>query len=307
MTDGSRVFVALRVPVTAERAFAAFTEQISEWWQPNGLFQFTEGRTGTLAFEPGPNGRLDRDLPRRRVVRRRPASASGTHPGASCSPGVTPTSPPTRKPSCTYGSTTSTVSRARPGSPSNTTAGTPSQPSTPHATASRWRPFSSASPSGGEGSYKPSPKSPRLAPPARVKIPANRLAGPSRHAHEGARFRTVTLGGRCGLRSHRFWDTMCQQFWDTRAGWFLSPGLPGNSRSDPTGPAAEVPALSGCNRDAARRTPILSDALSPKFRLAPGACRHPSVSLRARASESLTPLHRDSTVPLRSIAGLLTR
>lgn len=58
MTGGSRVFVALRVPVTAERAFAAFTEQISEWWQPNGLFQFTPGRTGTLAFEPGPEGRL---------------------------------------------------------------------------------------------------------------------------------------------------------------------------------------------------------------------------------------------------------
>lgn len=58
MTDASRVLVALQVPTAAERAFAAFTEQISEWWQPNGLFQFTEGRTGTLAFEPGPDGRL---------------------------------------------------------------------------------------------------------------------------------------------------------------------------------------------------------------------------------------------------------
>lgn len=58
MTAGSRVLVALRVPVTAERAFAAFTEEISEWWQPNRLFQFTPGRTGTLAFEPGPHGRL---------------------------------------------------------------------------------------------------------------------------------------------------------------------------------------------------------------------------------------------------------
>jgi uncharacterized protein YndB with AHSA1/START domain len=46
------------VPVSPARAFAAFTEQIAEWWQPNGLFQFTEGRTGTLAFEPGPDGRL---------------------------------------------------------------------------------------------------------------------------------------------------------------------------------------------------------------------------------------------------------
>lgn len=58
MTDASRVLVALRVPAAADRAFAAFTEQISEWWQPNGLFQFTDGRTGTLAFEPGPAGRL---------------------------------------------------------------------------------------------------------------------------------------------------------------------------------------------------------------------------------------------------------
>ena len=58
MTDGSRVLVALRVPVPAARAFAAFTEQIGEWWQPNDLFPFTEGRTGVLAFEPGPDGRL---------------------------------------------------------------------------------------------------------------------------------------------------------------------------------------------------------------------------------------------------------
>jgi uncharacterized protein YndB with AHSA1/START domain len=58
MTDASRVLVALRVPVTAPRAFAAFTTEIADWWQPNGLFPFTEGHTGTLAFEPGPDGRL---------------------------------------------------------------------------------------------------------------------------------------------------------------------------------------------------------------------------------------------------------
>lgn len=58
MTDTSRVLVALRVPVPAPRAFAAFTEQIADWWQPNGLFQFTEGRTGALSFEPGVGGRL---------------------------------------------------------------------------------------------------------------------------------------------------------------------------------------------------------------------------------------------------------
>ena len=58
MTDGSRVLVALRVPVPPDRAFAAFTAQIGEWWRPDGLFRFTEDRTGTLAFEPGPGGRL---------------------------------------------------------------------------------------------------------------------------------------------------------------------------------------------------------------------------------------------------------
>ena len=63
MTEASRVFVALRVPVPAARAFAAFTEEIADWWQPNGLFQFTEGRTGTLAFEPGPDGRLVETYP----------------------------------------------------------------------------------------------------------------------------------------------------------------------------------------------------------------------------------------------------
>jgi uncharacterized protein YndB with AHSA1/START domain len=63
VTEASRVLVALRVPVPATRAFAAFTEQIAEWWQPNGLFQFTDDRTGTLAFEPGPDGRLVETYP----------------------------------------------------------------------------------------------------------------------------------------------------------------------------------------------------------------------------------------------------
>jgi uncharacterized protein YndB with AHSA1/START domain len=63
VTEGSRVLVALRVPVSAARAFAAFTAEIGQWWQPNGLFQFTEGRTGTLAFEPGPDGRLVESYP----------------------------------------------------------------------------------------------------------------------------------------------------------------------------------------------------------------------------------------------------
>lgn len=56
--EPSRVFVALRVDATPERAFAVFTRDIARWWKPNGLFQFSDNRTGTLAFEPGPAGRL---------------------------------------------------------------------------------------------------------------------------------------------------------------------------------------------------------------------------------------------------------
>ena len=54
----SRVLVALRVDATPERAFAAFTGEIARWWRPNELFQVSVGRSGTLAFEPGPTGRL---------------------------------------------------------------------------------------------------------------------------------------------------------------------------------------------------------------------------------------------------------
>lgn len=54
----SRILVALRVAVSPEHAFEAFTRDIAIWWRPNGLFQFTDSRTGRLAFEPGPGGRL---------------------------------------------------------------------------------------------------------------------------------------------------------------------------------------------------------------------------------------------------------
>jgi len=54
----SRVLVALRVAATPERAFAAFTDEIREWWRPNGLFQLTPAGPGLMAFEPGPSGRL---------------------------------------------------------------------------------------------------------------------------------------------------------------------------------------------------------------------------------------------------------
>jgi uncharacterized protein YndB with AHSA1/START domain len=53
----SKVYVALRVKATPARAFAAFTQEIGEWWQTNPLFQTTP-RPGTLSFESGPEGRL---------------------------------------------------------------------------------------------------------------------------------------------------------------------------------------------------------------------------------------------------------
>lgn len=63
MTDGSRVLVALRVPADPDRTFTAFTDEIGTWWRPNGLFQFTDGRSGTLSFDPGPGGRLVETYP----------------------------------------------------------------------------------------------------------------------------------------------------------------------------------------------------------------------------------------------------
>lgn len=59
----STVLVALRVAATPERAFAAFTDDIATWWQPNPLFQLTPRGDGALRFEPGPEGRLLADLP----------------------------------------------------------------------------------------------------------------------------------------------------------------------------------------------------------------------------------------------------
>lgn len=58
----SKVFVALRVKVAPERAFAAFVEEIGAWWRPNGLFQTTPRAPGMLAFEPGEGGRLTETL-----------------------------------------------------------------------------------------------------------------------------------------------------------------------------------------------------------------------------------------------------
>ena len=54
----SKVFVALRVKATPERAFQAFVEEIGAWWRPNPLFATTPRAPGRLAFEPGEGGRL---------------------------------------------------------------------------------------------------------------------------------------------------------------------------------------------------------------------------------------------------------
>lgn len=58
----SKVYVALRVKATPERAFAVFTGEIGDWWRPNGLFQTTPRPPGRLAFEPGADGRLTETL-----------------------------------------------------------------------------------------------------------------------------------------------------------------------------------------------------------------------------------------------------
>jgi uncharacterized protein YndB with AHSA1/START domain len=54
----SRVLVALRIAAPPARTFAAFTDEIGEWWRPNGLFRFTDRAGGRLAFEPDPPERL---------------------------------------------------------------------------------------------------------------------------------------------------------------------------------------------------------------------------------------------------------
>jgi len=54
----SKVFLALRVPADPLRAFEVFTQEISLWWQPSGLFQVSAAGDGRLAFEPGVGGRL---------------------------------------------------------------------------------------------------------------------------------------------------------------------------------------------------------------------------------------------------------
>lgn len=49
----SKVYVALRVKASRERAFAVFTQEIGDWWRPSGLFQTTPRAPGRLAFQDG--------------------------------------------------------------------------------------------------------------------------------------------------------------------------------------------------------------------------------------------------------------
>lgn len=58
----SRVYVALRVKATPERAFETFVSEIGAWWRPHGMFQTTPRAPGRLAFEPGQGGRLTETL-----------------------------------------------------------------------------------------------------------------------------------------------------------------------------------------------------------------------------------------------------
>ena len=58
----AKVYVALRVKASPERAFEVFVGEIGAWWRPNMLFQTTPRAPGRLAFEPGEGGRLTETL-----------------------------------------------------------------------------------------------------------------------------------------------------------------------------------------------------------------------------------------------------
>ena len=53
------VIVALRVGVSPDVAFTAFTRDIGRWWKSHPLFQLSRQGDGALRFDPaGPGGRL---------------------------------------------------------------------------------------------------------------------------------------------------------------------------------------------------------------------------------------------------------
>jgi len=146
MTQASRVLVAIRVNATPARAFAAFTEEIGQWWRPNGLFQFTRRRDGGALLRAGRERPFDRDLRGRHGVRRWRRARLGSATALGRDLASRELRPRSEHPSCTSASRRSAIRR---GSPSSTSAGIPSPNATPRATVSRWRRSSSASPSGG--------------------------------------------------------------------------------------------------------------------------------------------------------------
>lgn len=58
----SKVYVALRVKASPERAFEVFVREINAWWRPSPLFQTTPRAPGQLAFEPRLGGRFTETL-----------------------------------------------------------------------------------------------------------------------------------------------------------------------------------------------------------------------------------------------------
>lgn len=58
----SKVYVALRVRATPERAFEVFTGEIGAWWRPDPLFATTPRPPGRLAFVGGEGGALTETL-----------------------------------------------------------------------------------------------------------------------------------------------------------------------------------------------------------------------------------------------------
>ena len=63
----SKVLVSMRVKASRERAFAAFTEEISAWWHYNRMFSFTPRSPGVMSFDTGAAGRLIETLPNGKV------------------------------------------------------------------------------------------------------------------------------------------------------------------------------------------------------------------------------------------------
>lgn len=58
----SKVYVALRVKASPQRAFDVFTQEIGAWWRPSALFQTTPRAPGMMAIEPGEGGRVTETL-----------------------------------------------------------------------------------------------------------------------------------------------------------------------------------------------------------------------------------------------------